>query len=109
MASDRVYPIFLAVTGAILFGASAPLSKVLLGQVDPVLLAALLYLGSGAGLLLFKLIGGMAGMQAGKPLARADAPWLAGAVIAGGVAAPDTVNGRADEHSCRDRISFAEF
>lgn len=88
MARDRKYPIFLAVSGAILFGASAPLSKVLLGEVDPVLLAALLYLGSGAGLLLFKLIRRLAGMQGGEPLARADVPWLAGAVLAGGVAAP---------------------
>ena len=37
---------------AILFGASTPLSKVLLGQVDPVLLAGLLYLSSGSGLAL---------------------------------------------------------
>jgi drug/metabolite transporter (DMT)-like permease len=87
MAVARAYPIFLAILGAVLFGASAPLSKVLLGEVDPVLLAGLLYLGCGIGLLIFKALlrlfkGG------GEPLARADAPWLAGAVLAGGVAAP---------------------
>jgi hypothetical protein len=43
----------VALIAAILFGASTPLSKVLLGQVDPILLAGLLYLGSGIGLALW--------------------------------------------------------
>lgn len=34
-----------------LFGASTPLAKLLLGPVSPVLLGGLLYLGSGVGLL----------------------------------------------------------
>ncbi len=88
MAPSNAYPIFLAILGAVLFGASAPLSKVLLGEIDPILLAGLLYLGSGTGLLLFKALGGLFSVPAGEPLARKDAPWLAGAVLAGGVAAP---------------------
>ena len=40
----------LAILSAILFGVSTPLSKVLLGRVDPQLLAGLLYLGAGIGL-----------------------------------------------------------
>ncbi len=41
----------LAITSAVLFGASTPFAKLLLGDgVDPWLLAGLLYLGSGAGL-----------------------------------------------------------
>jgi drug/metabolite transporter (DMT)-like permease len=39
-----------ALTAAILFGLSTPLSKVLLGGLSPWMLAALLYLGSGAAL-----------------------------------------------------------
>eukprot|EP01036_Dinobryon_divergens_P007452 gene7452-9941_t len=35
----------LALASAVLFGASAPLSKLLLGSVNPWLLAGLLYLG----------------------------------------------------------------
>ena len=35
---------------AILFGAGTPLAKLLLGQISPWLLAALLYPGSGLGL-----------------------------------------------------------
>jgi drug/metabolite transporter (DMT)-like permease len=88
MTLARPYPVLLAVLGAVLFGASAPLSKVLLGDVDPVLLAGLLYLGSGSGLLAFKLLRRASGMPSGIPLSRNDAPWLAGAVLAGGVVAP---------------------
>ena len=39
-----------ALGSAVLFGASTPLAKLLLGEVPPLLLAALLYLGSGLGL-----------------------------------------------------------
>ena len=41
-----------ALLSAVLFGASTPLAKVLLGGVDPGLLAGLLYLGAGLGLAL---------------------------------------------------------
>lgn len=44
-----------ALIAAFLFGASAPLAKLLLGEVEPIPLAALLYLGSGIGLLGVKL------------------------------------------------------
>jgi hypothetical protein len=39
----------VAVAAAVLFGASTPFAKLLLGQLPPVLLAGLLYLGSGLG------------------------------------------------------------
>ncbi len=39
-----------ALLSAALFGASTPLAKLLLGEIAPLLLAALLYLGSGIGL-----------------------------------------------------------
>jgi hypothetical protein len=41
-----------ALGAALLFGASTPLAKLLLGEVAPWLLAGLLYLGSGIGLAL---------------------------------------------------------
>lgn len=88
MPLARYYPVLLAVLAAVLFGASAPLSKVLLGEVDPVLLAGLLYLGCGIGLLIFKLLLRASGAAGGVPLDRKDVPWLSGAVLAGGVAAP---------------------
>ncbi|MFZ1425316.1 MAG: EamA family transporter, partial [Geminicoccaceae bacterium] len=42
----------LALASAALFGASTPLAKLLLGGIDPWLLAGLLYLGAGIGLAL---------------------------------------------------------
>jgi hypothetical protein len=39
----------LALASAILFGASAPFAKLLLGSIDPQLLAGLLYLCAGTG------------------------------------------------------------
>jgi len=75
-----------ALIAAALFGLSTPAAKSLVGTVDPWMLAALLYLGSGAGLTLVRLARRPAHAEA--PLTRADLPWLAGAIAAGGVAAP---------------------
>jgi drug/metabolite transporter (DMT)-like permease len=78
-----------ALLAALLFGLNAPLAKLLLGGVAPVPMAAFLYLGSGVGalaLLLLLRVGGRAQVEA--RLQRADLPWLAGALLAGGVAAP---------------------
>jgi drug/metabolite transporter (DMT)-like permease len=69
---------------ALLFGASTPLAKLLLGDVSPWLLAGLLYLGSGIGLALL-----LALQRAGRArLAPGDWRWLAGAVLSGGVLGP---------------------
>ena len=74
---------------AALFGASTPLAKLLLGAVDPWLLAGLLYLGSGLGLFVWRLVSLMVRQRTSEaPLRRADLPWLAGAIVAGGVIAP---------------------
>ncbi len=79
-----------ALAAAALFGASTPFAKLLVGRVDPVLLAGLLYLGSGCGLFAWRWVGtrGRRNGAAEAPLRRADLPWLAGAVVFGGVIAP---------------------
>jgi len=51
MKRTRLIPILQALIAALLFGASAPLAKLLLGEVEPIPLADFLYLGSGLGLL----------------------------------------------------------
>ena len=79
----------MAMASAALFGASTPFAKLLLGAVDPWLLAGLLYLGSGIGLALVRLARRPLGIGATEaPLRRADAPWLLLVVLAGGVAGP---------------------
>jgi hypothetical protein len=45
-----------ALLAAALFGASAPLAKELLGEIHPIVLAALLYAGSGAGLAIVQIL-----------------------------------------------------
>lgn len=77
------YGIGAALAAALLFGASTPLAKLLLGGASPWLLAGLLYLGSGLGLALTLLP--RKGLQ---KLARGEALALAGAIAAGGIAGP---------------------
>jgi drug/metabolite transporter (DMT)-like permease len=76
--------IFAALLSAALFGVSAPLAKLLLGEISPWLLAGLLYLGSGIGLALARLV--RRSNEAG--LSRRDLPWFGAAVLAGGVIGP---------------------
>ncbi len=79
----------LALGSALLFGASPPLSKVLLENISPFMLAGLFYLGSGIGLFVYNFILNSAKSgDNGFSLSRHDRPWLALAVIAGGVFGP---------------------
>ena len=73
-----------ALGAALLFGAGAPLAKLLLASVSPWLMAGLLYLGAGVGLALWRF----ARRAPRVRLAPGEWPWLAGAVAAGGVAGP---------------------
>jgi drug/metabolite transporter (DMT)-like permease len=86
----NAYPKLQAIMASVLFAASAPLSKLLLGDIEPVLLAALLYLGCGFGLLFIKILRKLTIRDSSKEarLVAKEIPWLAGAILAGGVAAP---------------------
>src|SRR5687767_6204230 len=87
----RVLPrgAWLALAAAGLFGASMPLSKLLIADMTPQWLAGLLYLGSGLGLGAWMLVR-RAVSRGGREAAlqRTDLPALSGAILAGGVAAP---------------------
>jgi drug/metabolite transporter (DMT)-like permease len=84
MARGVVYAVLAALT----FGASTPFAHHLAGSIHPVMLAALLYLGSGAGLGAALLLRRSAGSKDSAPLARADWPWLAAVIACGGVLGP---------------------
>ncbi len=79
-----------ALLAAFFFGLSAPLSKLLLGNINPLILAGLLYIGSGLGTFLFRSIQRifLPTKQREAGLSRPDWKWLAGAVLLGGIAAP---------------------
>jgi drug/metabolite transporter (DMT)-like permease len=76
----------VALASAALFGAAAPALKPITGALHPVLLAGLLYLGSFLGLAFARSF--RTARHAEAPLSRGDLPALAGAVFAGGIAAP---------------------
>ena len=76
--------VLAALGAALLFGAGTPLAKWLLSSVNPWLLVSLFYLGSGIGLLLYRFVRRAPAVN----LAPDEWPWLAGAILAGGVAAP---------------------
>ena len=78
-----------ALGSAVLFGASTPFAKALLGDVSPWLMAGLLYLGVGLGLGFIKLTTMWKGGELWEaPLRRKDFGWLAAVVLFGGIAGP---------------------
>ena len=85
METTVMQPGVLAALGsAFLFGAGTPLAKSLLEVVSPWMLAALLYLGSGVGLAIYRLLSGANWPQ----LNPGEMKWLAAAVLCGGGLAP---------------------
>jgi len=78
-----------ALISAALFGVSTPAAKFLVGSVQPIVLAGLLYCGAGVGVAaLRRILPSILPRAPEAALTRADAPWLAGAVAAGGVIGP---------------------
>lgn len=84
--------VLYALLAAALFGASTPFSKQLTGSVEPIMLAGLLYLGSGLGLAMwFALRRVLVRRGSGSSAALVpigELPWLAGAILSGGIAGP---------------------
>jgi drug/metabolite transporter (DMT)-like permease len=79
----------LALGSAVLFGISAPLSKLLVGSIDPGVLAGLLYLGAGGGLAVVEAGRSLIGLPSQESkLQRRDWPWLAAVVLFGGLLGP---------------------
>jgi drug/metabolite transporter (DMT)-like permease len=84
------HAVILALLSAALFGVSTPAAKALLGTIDPAVLAGLLYCGAGLGVAVLRrtarhLLGSA---TAETPLGPSDWPWLAAAIVAGGIVGP---------------------
>jgi drug/metabolite transporter (DMT)-like permease len=83
--------ILYALLSAVLFGISTPAAKAFLGSIDPVVLAGLLYCGAGVGIAIIRrFVRPMLSPPRIREMAlrRHDLPWLAGAIISGGVVGP---------------------
>lgn len=71
-----------AVLAAALYAISTPVSKLLLEDVPPTMMAALLYLGAGIGMLLLGLVRrGLGKGQAEQKLTRKDLPFAVGMIV----------------------------
>ena len=90
MVKDPWSPTGYALLSALLFGISTPLSKILVGDIPPVLLVSFLYLGTAFGMVcLQRMLKSMHRLQSGEAgLKTSDIPWLLLAISAGGVIAP---------------------
>jgi drug/metabolite transporter (DMT)-like permease len=85
------HAVVLALISAALFGVSTPAAKALLGSVDPIILAGLLYCGAGVGVAILRRLGRSVVSQpraSEVELSRKEVPWLAGAIAAGGILGP---------------------
>jgi drug/metabolite transporter (DMT)-like permease len=81
-----VYGFGLALLSAVLFGASTPASKALLGSLEPLQLAGLLYAGAAVSMLPFVARERRKGLR--TRFDRANKVRLIGAVLFGGVLGP---------------------
>lgn len=74
--------IFWAILATGLYALNAPVSKLLLEEVPPTMMAALLYLGAGIGLAVVRLVQRMTGRgKKEAPLTKKDMPYTVGMVV----------------------------
>jgi drug/metabolite transporter (DMT)-like permease len=87
--TDRFRGGMYGLLAAALFGASTPLSKLLLPGLGPLMLASLLYLGAGAALISYRFsFGGRSMAEREARIRSSDLPVLAGIIVSGGVIGP---------------------
>ena len=77
----KVNPIAYAILAAALYALNTPLSKLLLDDIGPDMLAGLLYLGAGAGMLIIWLLQGKGAKNSEERLSREDLPYTAAMVV----------------------------
>lgn len=72
--------IVCALLAAILYAVNVPVSKILLKDIGPATMAALLYLGAGIGIALLSLFN-VKSMKVSKPISRKDMPFVVGMIV----------------------------
>ena len=74
--------IFFAILAAALYAISSPVSKILLNEIPATMMAALLYLGAGIGMVIVRIIQKQTGyIQKEQPLTRNEMPYTIGMVL----------------------------
>lgn len=99
----------LALGSVLLFGASTPLAKMMLGSIDLWLLAGILYLGAGLGLSIVHLARHGLGLPTVEaPLRGPDLHWLAGIMLLRR-SGPSVAHARARTHRRGERLAPARL
>ena len=78
MCGKKTKAILYALLAAVFYAVNIPFSKLLLNQVEPTTMAALLYLGAGSGIGIMSLTGQNKG---GEKLSKNDLPFVAGMIV----------------------------
>jgi drug/metabolite transporter (DMT)-like permease len=86
VVSGRQTGVTAALAAALLFGITTPIAKQLLLGTQPLLIAGLLYLGSGVGVSILRFVQDRGWSPTG--LSARDWPWLALTTLVGGIIAP---------------------
>ncbi len=92
---EKLYlPTIFAILSAIFFGTVAPMTKLMLGSVEPVMLAALFYLGSGVGMLIIVSLKRIFFYRSATEatLTKSDLPYILCMAFFGGVLAPIVIS-----------------
>lgn len=82
MRNKKKAAIFFAVLAAALYAVNVPVSKMLLHDIGPAMMAGFLYLGAGLGLVLYSFISDMFGKKVMKePLTKKELPFTVSMVL----------------------------
>ena len=77
----RGRPVAYALAAALCYGISAPVAKILLAELPPTLMAALLYLGAGFGMLLVNALRGKKTREREARITRRELPFIVAMVL----------------------------
>ncbi len=80
LGDKRIHAILLAILAAVFYAVNVPVSKLLLANVPPKLMAAFLYLGAGAGIGILSLFN-KKDREKSERLAKTDLPYVIGMIV----------------------------
>ena len=77
----NVFAVILALVAASMYAISVPVSKILLDDIDPIIISALLYLGAGLGTGIIFLITYKKKEKGSEPFYKSDIPYIIGMIV----------------------------
>lgn len=78
----NIKAIIFAILAALLYGISAPVSKILLRELSPTMMAALLYLGAGIGMLMVSVFKSFSGKERIEArITKRELPYVVGMIV----------------------------